>query len=189
MIDIKKILKLPKLIHPNTFSVKMLRNRYDLLIDYLIKRELVKGFPNIVEIEVSSLCNLNCIMCARRNLRVEKNMEINLFKKVIDQVAGRAELAILHASGEPLLNPHIFEMIRYCKERRVGTWLSTNGMLLNKKKIRDILDSPLDGLVIAIDGFTKETYEKIRVGGSFGTVTSNTIKLLDMHTKKDHALW
>jgi len=120
-------------------------------------------------------------MCARKHVRVEKDMDMDLLTKVMDQVAGWAELVILHASGEPLLNPNIIDMIQYCSRKGVGTWLSTNGMLLNEKMAQSLIESPLDALVIAIDGATMETYERIRVGGRFEVVEANADRFLRMH--------
>jgi len=123
-------------------------------------------------------------MCARKHVKVEKDMDMDLFTKVVDQVAGWTELIILHASGEPLLNHNIIEMIKYCSKKGIGTWLSTNGMLLKEKTAKGLLESPLDALVIAIDGATKETYEKIRVGGRFEVVEANADRFLTLHRTK-----
>jgi len=105
-------------------------------------------------------------------------MEWTVFKEAVDKTSRYCELYILHASGEPLLNPRLMDMIRYCAAKKVGTWLSTNAMLLQGRIADELLNSPLAGMVIAIDGATKETYEKIRRGGNFEIVIENTRNFL-----------
>ncbi|MBS13506.1 MAG: hypothetical protein CME19_18145 [Gemmatimonadetes bacterium] len=181
---ISKYLKIPSLIGPNTFDLGHFRNRLQLVRDYAERTTVTRGFPTIVEFEVSSRCNMSCVMCPRENVNVEQHMDLDLYKRCVDQIAGRAEMVILHASGEPLLHPDICEMIRYCSDRGVGTWLSTNAMLLDEKRSIELMESGLDSLVIAIDGDTKETYERIRVHGVFETVVANAERFLKLRRQR-----
>jgi sulfatase maturation enzyme AslB (radical SAM superfamily) len=45
--------------------------------------------------------------------------------------------------------------------------ISTNATLLDSKRAEAILQSPLDTIMIAIDGTRKEVYEKIRISSRF----------------------
>jgi len=56
--------------------------------------------------------------------------------------------------------------------------VSTNAVPLDKKKASEILTSDLHRLIISLDGTTKETYERIRVGAKFEKVQENVDYLL-----------
>jgi len=126
-------------------------------------------------------------MCGRNfgeNSKEKKNMDYGLFRKIIDQCRGKMELAVLHAGGEPLLHPRIFDMIRYTKESGIGAWMSTNATLLDKEKAVRLLESNLDGLVLSIDAITAKVYEKIRVGGNFERTKANILRFLDIRKQR-----
>lgn len=149
-------------------------NRLKLAISYFFKFSKIWGMPVEASIEITSYCNLKCIMCARRiTNRPLKHMQISLFQKSIDQLAPSIELVYLHGLGEPLLNKDLFKMIDYAKKKDLKVGISTNATILDKKAAQKLLNSKIDYIIFAMDGATKETYEKIRVGGNFTKVEQN----------------
>jgi len=175
-----------KSIGKNTVSPRHFANRVKIVNDYFMKKSVLNGFPTVAEIETTSICNLKCIMCGRNfggTAKKRQHMDFDLFKEIIDQSKGKMELAILHAGGEPLMQPNIFKMIEYTNAAGIGAWMSSNATLLNEDKAEKILKSALDGLVLSIDSLTPEIYEKIRVGGKFETTKENILRFLDMRKK------
>ncbi len=171
------------LISAKAFSPKHILNRYRLARDYLGRRIICKGLPNDITIELTNHCNLDCIMCPRsKQARKVGFMDFNLFKKIIDQVAGFAELIDLDLYGESLMHPRAIDMIRYCKSKKLNTVVSTNLTYANKKMIEDIITSGLDQITLSLDGVTKETYEFVRRGAKFEQTMQNVKMFLD--TKK-----
>jgi len=71
-------------------------------------------------------------------------------------------------------------MIRYARERDVWVETSTNITLLNEERARKCLTSGLNQLFLAMDGVTKETYERVRVGANFETTIGNLERLLEL---------
>lgn len=177
------------MIDRNLFLPSKVVNRARLLFDFLVRREKTKGLPLEIGVEIINVCNLRCIMCpygemVAKKTRPQKKMSFSLFKKIIDEIASFAELIYLHGLGEPLLHPQIFEFINYAKEKDIRVGISTNVMLLDKKRSKKLLDSGIDYLILAMDGATKETYEKIRVGGDFGRVEKNIKNFLKMKKER-----
>ncbi|NMC61813.1 MAG: hypothetical protein GYA55_01455 [SAR324 cluster bacterium] len=82
--------------------------------------------PFSVEIDICSACNLRCNFCFHgdadeiKKSRVQFGlMNMGLFTKVIDDLKKFPSLVKkvkLFEFGEPLLNPHLPEMINYVKE-------------------------------------------------------------------------
>ena len=87
-------------------------------------------FPQTtLQIEPTRRCNLNCKICIRPNLN-ESTASLSLkdFRKVLDSSNFRH--VALHGWGEPLLNPELFQMVKYVESQGVSTELTTNATLL-----------------------------------------------------------
>ena len=156
-------------IDSNTLSVSKLNNRYKIAACYLNRVSVNTAFPVEIVIEITSHCNLSCIMCSRESsTRTSGYMDFSLFKKIIDQVKDYAELVYLSGGiGEPLMHPDLHDMIEYCLRNDVRVGVSTNVTLLTAKTTDLILKNPPDILLLSLDGATKETVERIRVGSKF----------------------
>lgn len=128
----------------------------------------VSKFPPHVDIELSSLCNLNCPMCYTTTDKFKSkvnrtSMDFDLFKKIIDECSKYNLYSIrLSLRGEAFLNEHIFEMIKYAKNKGIKEVSTlTHGGFLNEEKFEKLIDLKLDWLTISFDGIG-ETYNKIR---------------------------
>ncbi|MCP2604101.1 SPASM domain-containing protein [Candidatus Aminicenantes bacterium AC-708-M15] len=119
-------------------------------------------------------------MCPNKELKKEENgyLDLELFKKIIDEIKYFAFEIFLHHRGESLIHPDFFKMVKYAHEAGITVKLHTNGTLLDEKKSYQIIESGLDQLSFSFDGFDKEIYEKIRVGGNFEKVVNNIIQFL-----------
>jgi radical SAM protein with 4Fe4S-binding SPASM domain len=156
-----------------------LQNRLGLLWSYLRKQTSVPGGPLSLAIESTAKCNLFCPMCPRENFYFPpKDMELALFRKIIDEAKATLEFAVPYGVGEPLLNPDIYAMISYCRDQGVPTGLSTNATTLNEGAARKIIAAGLDYIIFAFDGATKETFEKYRKGADFDRVRENILTFL-----------
>jgi radical SAM protein with 4Fe4S-binding SPASM domain len=123
-------------------------------------------------------------MCPREDLiPAVKDMDLELFKKVIDEGEQYVEVVAGMYLGEPLLNPQIFDMVRYCKQKGLRVLLSTNATTLNQKTTDALLSTGLDYLILSFDGASPETYEQYRLGADFDKVRDNIVNFL----KRKHA--
>src|SRR5687767_6648685 len=156
-----------------------IRNRFGLLKSYVFRESHVPGGPLTLAIESTAKCNLFCPMCPRENIYFPpRDMDLRVFKKIIDEGKDFLEFAVPYGVGEPLLNPEIFDMISYCKEMRVPTGISTNATVLTDEASRKLIQAGLDYIIFAFDGATKETYETYRKGAQFEKVRENILTFL-----------
>jgi radical SAM protein with 4Fe4S-binding SPASM domain len=116
--------------------------------------------------------------------RKKTHMDFSLFRKIIDESEFYGTAPWLHLFGEPLMNPEIFDMIKYCKSRGLGVRLSTNITLLSPENSLRFLKSGLDLIILSLDGATKETYEKIRRGADFEMAKQNIKTFLDLKKRE-----
>lgn len=136
-------------------------------------------------IELTNNCNLRCIMCPQSNSNsIEQGfMSFSFFKRIINEVKDFVYDINLHHRGESLLHPDLFRMIDYAKRAGLYTRLHTNGTILDDKKARAIIDAELDLLSFSFDGYTAETYERIRQNANFEITFNNILKFLKMKKK------
>jgi len=140
-------------------------------------------FPRRMNIETTSICNLDCIMCPTQSkAREDGTMSMELFKQLADEIAVHgADLVWLHAWGEPLVDKLLFERIDYIKQYSSikNVVISTNATLLRGEKAVRLARSPLDTVVFSLDGVKAETYEPIRRGARFSVVMENVREFLE----------
>ena len=67
-------------------------------------------------------------------------------------------------------------------------YLSTNGSLLKEKIVKELINSGLTRIQVSIDAFTKKTFDKIRQGGNFSEVVTNTINFLKIRKEMNMEL-
>lgn len=138
--------------------------------------------PLDVDIEISSLCNLDCVMCERRRMtRKPQNMSFPLFKTIIDECQ---EIGVdqvkLNLWGESLMNPKFLEMVNYAKENSdLILQFNTNANLLTPELSRNLVAAGLDKMTVSFDGMTAATYEKVRRNGNFQRVWENVHALIE----------
>ncbi len=148
-------------------------------------------FPSRFAVEINADCNLNCSMCHHdQMIRPKGRMPFPLWKKCADEVAEIAPKTQVWFSfcGEPLLEPDLLvEMLNYGKEVGLQSMnINTNGMLLTNDVADKLLKTGVERIVIGIDGFSKEAYEKARCGGNRDVVYSQVEYLLGQSEKMDN---
>lgn len=157
-----------------------------ILRAYKAKKIRLPYLPIRLWIEPTSVCNLACVMCPNKDLPREQRgfMELDLFKKIIDEAGDFAfDVHLLHR-GESLAHPDFFKMIRYAHDAGLVTRFHTNGTLLTEEKSRLLLDSGIDQFAFSFDGFTAGDYERIRVNASFEKTVENIVRFLALKKEK-----
>lgn len=134
---------------------------------------LLPSFPDHVDIESSSACNMRCPMCFTITDAYGQNVNItvmrfDLFKRIVDECIEHGAYSIrLSWRGEPTLNPHFVEMAHYAKARGIKEVSSlTNALKLTPAMFEELVDIELDWLTISFDGMA-ETYNRIRKPAKF----------------------
>ena len=151
-----------------------------IYFSYILKTKKCSYLPVRLWIETSSRCNLACRLCVNKDIdaSLKGDMDFNLFKKIIDEAKDYVFDINLFHRGEPLLHPDIDRMIRYANTNNIKTRIHTNGVLLNKDLSIKLIKSGLDLISFSFDGYTKDTYEKNRIGADFEKTLGNIIEFL-----------
>jgi radical SAM protein with 4Fe4S-binding SPASM domain len=138
--------------------------------------------PLKLEVDLTSQCNLRCIMCYFVLDRFSKRKRVDLtvaeFEKLADQILPYCSRVSLSIGTEPMLNKDLPEIMEILATYEVPwTYMSTNALLLTPAMAETMVDTGFNALAVSVDAATKETYERIRFGGNFNKLVKK-IKML-----------
>jgi radical SAM protein with 4Fe4S-binding SPASM domain len=145
------------------------------------KNHVVGPAPIHLDIEATSNCNMECIMCPRTDMVAAgtfwkvKSFDFDLYTRLIDEGVKNGLCSLkFNYLGEPTLNRRLVEMIEYAKRAGlVDVMFNTNASQLDETLSRRLIASGLDKLFFSFDSPHRETYNKIRVGGDYDQVLGN----------------
>ncbi len=134
----------------------------------VVERRITTEFPLVLNIEPTNSCNAKCCYCP--NSEVIKNqgvnfLKINVFKKIIDQIKQHKLIMLnFHKDGEPLLHKNLPDMVEYAKKKNAAEviHLNTNGIMINTKIGRDIIERGIDDITISVDAANENTYQRLK---------------------------
>ncbi|MBU7011088.1 MAG: radical SAM protein [Theionarchaea archaeon] len=133
---------------------------------------------NLVYLEVTRQCNLRCRHCyAEAGEKRPHELTTKEFLSVIDQLS---EMGVFYAEvtgGEPLLREDIYEILSALKEKKIGVFLFTNGILLDSKTIQKLKEIEVDQVVVSLDGASASSHNYLRGDHVFSRVVENIKEL------------
>ncbi len=166
-------------------SWQRLRNRLQLTSAYALGNPSPGGWPMELTLELTNRCDLGCIMCPRNwSGRPVGDMDLGLFRSIVDQAAERVGLVDLCLAGESLLHPGIFDAIAYLRDHGIASYLQTSGLHVDGERAARLVESGLDFVSFSIDGFRPETYATIRRGGDFERTVANLESFLELRERR-----
>ncbi|MBQ7104512.1 MAG: radical SAM protein [Bacilli bacterium] len=124
-------------------------------------------FSDVVFIEVTRACNLQCKHCLNNSgTRMKDELNKEETETLIRSLAKAGVSEIRFTGGEPLLNENIYDYISLCTKLGLSTSIGTNGTLINGKIINKLKEAGLKRSVVSLDG-TEEIHDDIRGKGNF----------------------
>lgn len=136
-------------------------------------------YPNYIIIELTSRCNLRCIMCAiNEDKRLQKGGEWygDLDPRVIrnmESVFPKIARIDLNGHGESLLSPIFLGLLEKIKCNKTYVGLTTNAILIDKAMAEAMVRNKLDEIIISIHAAEPELYAEISRPGSFDKLMDN----------------
>ena len=158
------------------------------MIKYDFNGRLSEEFPSQVMVDITEVCNLACIHCTHpkfkeSNVYAKAMLDPALNKKMVDEVSkyGKGKTVYIRytSNGEPLVHPKSYDII-YEAVKNSGTkvTLTTNGTILNEKRMKKLMNTGLHMIDVSIDAFKNDTYKKVRVNGDLNVTKTNVINLI-----------
>lgn len=144
--------------------------------------------PSLIFVQPSYLCNINCIMCNQKQVRMEGPNSLAVRSNLLaylDEIEVLPENIILQG-GEPLLVPEIIRYLQKIVDEQPNTHitLNTNGLLFHRrgKLLRKLPNLKLN---FSVDAGSKKIYEKIRVGGDWDQLVRNIDSAVSISQQAD----
>lgn len=128
--------------------------------EYVNQRKL-----HSLDIESTNRCAGSCTYCLLSSTPEEQRADLpkEILLRIIDEASDFGVKSLLWSGGDPLLHPHLFEVINYSIEKGLGASVWTSG-LISKKVAKQLasLDNPnYEGTGIHIDTINQEAYNKV----------------------------
>lgn len=132
--------------------------------------------PIYVEISTSGACNHRCTFCSVDYIGYKSVfLDLDIYSRFASTASSIGVKSVMFAGdGEPLLNPHINEIVNISKASNIDVSFTTNGVHLNSKFITSSL-SKVSWVKVSINAGDSSTYEKVHrtKSSDFNTVWTN----------------
>ena len=119
---------------------------------------MTKKFTKI-NIEITNICNLQCSFCPEV-IRPKNVMSLELFSRVIDEIAPYTDMVALHLMGDPLVHPKLPEIVEICAKKDIKIFFVTNGLLLKESHFETLLHPTFHQVNFSLHSFADNFGEK-----------------------------
>lgn len=165
------------------------KRKYQERISNFHDLEEAKLYPEYplkgLHIELSNICNHQCLFCANRKMSRKKGFIDETFLKRILQEAyeeGFRDVGY-YANGEPFVSPKLHEYIKWAKQIGFSyVYIDTNGGV-EYEKIESAIEAGLDSIKFSINGTNPDNYKLIHGRDDFDRVMDNLKKTYDYKKK------
>lgn len=143
-------------------------------------RLLIPAFPKVMLMETTNCCNHSCIFCSHSKMTRPKGfMREELAYRLLEEAYNEGTREVgFYMLGEPLLDRNLEKYIKYAKELGFSyTFLTTNGSILDDKRMISILNAGLDSIKFSLNGGNEEHYFFAHGKDDFQVVKDNIIRL------------
>tara|TARA_Y100000310_G_scaffold203634_1_gene203885 strand:+ start:727 stop:1944 length:1218 start_codon:yes stop_codon:yes gene_type:complete len=155
--------------------------------------------PVLVEVDPSNACNHGCYFCISSYIHLPESKNLETFDRSVmsrqmlldvckDLINMDVRAINWTGGGEPTINPHLGEAIEYIgKNSNIKMGMFTNGTLLDRFDLFEILVDNMTWIRISVDSGTEKTFNHIRrpgKGQDWNKMLLNLQKLIDINNSK-----
>ncbi len=151
--------------------------------EFLYNLKQIEARPWNLHIELTNICNANCIFCAYGlQSRKKMIMDKEIYSKALDDYCsmGGGELRLETCLGDALIDPDFVERIQQARTHPEITTITTltNGINLDRIGIEKILRSGIDEIGISTGPWDEELYKMIYRSSDYIRMRNNVVELL-----------
>tara|TARA_B100000315_G_scaffold249423_1_gene280615 strand:+ start:562 stop:1845 length:1284 start_codon:yes stop_codon:yes gene_type:complete len=154
--------------------------------------------PVLVEVDPSNACNHACNFCCSSYIHFKKYKGTETFSRALmskdilmnlcqDFVEMGVRAVNWTGGGEPTLNKHLKDAIKYCGSHGIKMGIFSNGTLLDKWDLFETMVDHMTWVRLSIDAGTKQTYDSVRIvkkNHNWDKMISNLSKLIEVNNAK-----
>jgi MoaA/NifB/PqqE/SkfB family radical SAM enzyme len=146
------------------------------------RERTVQHAPLLIYLELASVCNLRCVMCAvtwdphRRSGAARAGfMDVSVIDR-LTPVLPRVARCVVNGTGEPMMHPQFFAIVERLKAHRCWVGFNTNATFLDEAAARALIIHEVDHVTVSMDGASPEVFEAIRHGARFEAVRASVAR-------------
>ena len=150
--------------------------------EYLTGASRIRARPLKLVFDPTNVCQLACPLCPTGAGLLDRgsgHAQLELFRRLMDQVGDYVFILDFYNWGEPLLNPRLEDFVRIAKSHNIASTVSTNlSLRLSDERIERLLTCGLSEIGVALDGASDETNRIYRRKSKFDLVVDNMRRLV-----------
>ncbi|MAF42555.1 MAG: hypothetical protein CMI54_00105 [Parcubacteria group bacterium] len=155
--------------------------------------------PVLLEVDPSNACNHGCYFCISSYIHLPESKDLETYDRSLmsrdmlmslcqDSIDMNVRAINWTGGGEPTLNRHLKDAIEFIGTNSdIQMGMFTNGTLIDKHDMYDILVDNMTWVRFSIDAGTKETYNsirRVRPGHNWDVMVSNLQTLINVNNSK-----
>lgn len=172
----------------------------------VLTRRVLTG-PLSVLVSIVDACNYRCIMCWEHSSELDawgaddlarsyhenkkykdKVMDFDLYKSFVKSLKDTGcKRVTLSGIGEPFLHKRLLDIVSYSIDNGIDLRLTSNGSLLNRDILKDLIDAKLANLSISVNAGARDEYAAVHVNQeneTYDRIVDNLIWLSEYKKKK-----
>ena len=130
--------------------------------------------PLFANLELTTACNLRCVHCYNTDDHLFLPLEV--VKAKLKELRQLGTLFVGLSGGEPLLHPHIKEIIDACDEQGIIVQLLTNATLLDNELVDLFCSKSVQVIKVSLYSLSEQQHNRITMRDSFRRTYDNIIR-------------
>ena len=139
--------------------------------------------PVHIAIEPTNACNAKCPVCEtgkNEMYRTKGMLDKQAYESFVTRVSKHTNSLLYYFMGEPFLNKHAYDMIRFTRQKDIYVETCTNGDFVDAK---GVIYSDINKISFQLGGMTEETHQRYRVASSLAKAHKNLHELIEERRK------
>jgi MoaA/NifB/PqqE/SkfB family radical SAM enzyme len=135
---------------------------------------LLRNKIRFCEFALTNTCSAQCSFCTIWKQKPKISVDLEKALKTIDKLADLHVKMITLTGGEPVLHPHVEEIVQRCADKKIITQiLLADPRLLTENKLNAIADAGIDMIAISLDHYDDSVlYESRKIEGLSSKIES-----------------
>jgi radical SAM protein with 4Fe4S-binding SPASM domain len=138
--------------------------------------------PLRLNIDLSYACNIRCTTCRCPDIDADTGaplLPLQVAVRTIDEFAAMGGTVLSIYGGEPLLVPHVYDVVRHASARGLRVLMTTNAMAATVGNARRLLTDGLAKVTVSVDG-DEAGHDLIRGKGTFAKTMRGASNFVDV---------
>lgn len=134
--------------------------------------------PQELHIDLTTGCNERCVHCYIPDHNNQQFLDINTFKRVINDFVQNQGLTVYLSGGEPMLHPQFKEMVKYCYRKNLNIVIMSNLTLCDDAMVNLLKEIDPQFVNVSLYSMVPEHHDAITtIKGSWQKTMSAILKL------------